>query len=64
MGLALIWLNSLPNEAYLVSIISEERKLMFKPNWIFRLTGFIQAILSWTYAIIDGWIGRRREKYE
>lgn len=64
MGLFLTWVNSLPNESYVVSVISDEKKLMFKPNWIFQLSGFIQLVLSWIYAIVDGWIGRRGEKYD
>ena len=37
----------------------EERKLMFKPNWIIKITGFAQTILLWLWAILDGWSGER-----
>lgn len=35
-------------------------KLMYRPSWKLRISGAIQGILCWLYAIGDGWRGRRR----
>ena len=35
------------------------KKLMYRPSSKFKISGFIQAILFWIYAIYDGWKGRR-----
>ena len=35
------------------------KKLMYRPSWKFKISGFIQGIIFWTYAIFDGWKGRR-----
>ena len=35
-------------------------KLMYRPSWKLKISGSIQAILCWLYAISDGWRGRRR----
>ena len=33
----------------------------FRPRWQFKITGLIQLVLFWGYAVIDGWLGRRQE---
>ncbi len=33
----------------------------FRPHWQFKITGLIQLLLFWGYAIVDGWLGRRQE---
>ena len=33
----------------------------FQPRWQFKITGLIQLLIFWGYAVIDGWIGRRQE---
>ena len=33
----------------------------FRPRWQFKITGLIQALIFWGYAVIDGWLGRREE---
>ena len=35
-------------------------KLMYRPTWKLKISGSIQGILCWLYAIGDGWRGRRR----
>ena len=35
-------------------------KLMYRPSWKLKISGSIQGILCWFYAIGDGWRGRRR----
>ena len=35
------------------------KKLMYRPSWKFKISGFIQGIILWIYAIYDGWKGRR-----
>ena len=32
----------------------------FRPRWEFKITGLIQLLLFWVYAVFDGWLGRRR----
>ena len=32
----------------------------FRPRWQFKITGLIQLLIFWGYAVIDGWIGRRQ----
>ena len=34
-------------------------KLMYRPSWKLKISGSIQGILCWLYAIGDGWRGRR-----
>lgn len=34
-------------------------KLMFRPTWHFKVSGLIQALVCWIYAIYDGWEGYR-----
>ena len=31
----------------------------FRPRWQFKITGLIQLLLFWGYAVVDGWLGRR-----
>ena len=33
----------------------------FRPRWQFKITGLIQFLLFWGYAVVDGWLGRRQE---
>ena len=33
----------------------------FRPRWQFKVTGMIQLLIFWGYAVIDGWLGRRQE---
>ncbi|MCZ6681224.1 MAG: hypothetical protein O7E52_28735 [Candidatus Poribacteria bacterium] len=35
------------------------KKLMFRPSWKFKISGLIQLVIFWVYAIFDGWLGRR-----
>ena len=37
----------------------EEQKLMYKPNWIIKITGLLQMSLVWLWSIFDGWSGER-----
>ena len=31
----------------------------FRPHWQFKITGLVQILLFWGYAVVDGWLGRR-----
>lgn len=33
----------------------------FRPRWQFKITGLIQFLLFWGYAVFDGWRGHRHE---
>ena len=33
----------------------------FRPRWQFKITGLIQLLIFWGYAVIDGWLERRQE---
>ena len=33
----------------------------FRPRWQFKITGLIQLLIFWGYAVFDGWFGRRQE---
>lgn len=33
----------------------------FRPRWQFKITGLIQLLIFWGYAVVDGWLGRRQE---
>ena len=35
------------------------KKLMYRPSWKFKISGFIQGVILWIYAIYDGWKGGR-----
>lgn len=32
----------------------------FRPRWQFKITGLIQLVLFWGYAVFDSWLGRRQ----
>ena len=32
----------------------------FRPHWQFKITGLIQTLIFWGYAVVDGWLGRRQ----
>ncbi len=34
------------------------KTIMFKPNWILKITATFQAIICWIYAVREGWRGR------
>ena len=48
--------------AYSIHIwtFDDGEKLMYRPSWKLKISGSIQGILCWLYAIGDGWWGRRR----
>jgi len=48
--------------AYSIHIwtFDDGEKLMYRPSWKLKISGSIQGILCWFYAIGDGWRGRRR----
>ena len=31
----------------------------FRPHWQFKITGLIQLLLFWGFAVVDAWLGRR-----
>lgn len=31
----------------------------FRPRWQFKITGLIQLLIFWGYAVVDSWIGRK-----
>ena len=33
----------------------------FRPRWQFKITGLIQLLIFWGYAVADGWVGRKQE---
>ena len=37
-------------------------KLMYRPSWKLKISGSIQGILCWLYAVGDGWRGRRSRR--
>ena len=50
------------HSAYAIHIwtFDDGEKLMYRPSWKLKISGSIQGILCWLYAIGDGWRGRRR----
>lgn len=34
-------------------------QLMYRPTWHFKVSGLIQGLVFWLYAIYDGWRGQR-----
>ena len=48
--------------AYSIHIwtFDDGEKLMYRPSWKLKVSGSVQGILCWLYAIGDGWWGRRR----
>lgn len=35
------------------------KKLMYRPTWKLKISGLVQGIIFWLYAIFDGWRGER-----
>lgn len=54
--------NSEKQPGYAIHIwtFDDGEKLMYRPSWKLKISGSIQGILCWLYAIGDGWRGRRR----
>ena len=75
-ALGIVYINSMPVEGwndltrfkppaktdYSIHIwtFDDGEKLMYRPSWKLKISGSIQGILCWLYAIGDGWWGRRR----
>lgn len=51
-----------PEYAIHLWTFDDGEKLMYRPSWKLKISGSIQGILCWLYAIGDGWRGRRRRK--
>ncbi len=34
------------------------KTIMFRPNWILKITATLQAMICWIYAVREGWRGR------
>ena len=49
-----------PEYAIHIWTFDDGEKLMYRPSWKLKISGSIQGILCWFYAIGDGWRGRRR----
>ena len=49
-----------PHYAIHIWTFDDGEKLMYRPSWKLKISGSIQGILCWLYAIGDGWRGRRR----
>ena len=49
-----------PGYAIHIWTFDDGEKLMYRPSWKLKISGSIQGILCWFYAIGDGWRGRRR----
>jgi hypothetical protein len=47
------------NADYHLYTFEDGKKLMFRPSWKFKVSGFIQGVVFWMYAIFDGWLGRK-----
>ena len=72
MGAFIVYANSLPLdnfsnlwrfdtatlESYQIWQFKHNR-LMFRPHWYFKMTGYIQFVAIWLYGVVDGWMGRR-----
>ena len=54
--------NAQKHAPYAIHIwtFDDGEKLMYRPSWKLKISGSIQGILCWLYAIGDGWRGRRR----
>ena len=48
-----------PGYAIHIWTFDDGEKLMYRPSWKLKISGAIQGILCWLYAIGDGWRGRR-----
>ena len=49
-----------PPYAIHIWTFDDGEKLMYRPSWKLKISGSIQGILCWLYAVGDGWRGRRR----
>lgn len=49
-----------PGYAIHIWTFDDGEKLMYRPSWKLKISGSIQGILCWLYAVGDGWRGRRR----
>ncbi len=49
-----------PGYAIHLWTFDDGEKLMYRPSWKLKISGSIQGILCWLYAVGDGWRGRRR----
>ncbi|MYB02494.1 hypothetical protein F4X90_22870 [Candidatus Poribacteria bacterium] len=49
-----------PGYAIHIWTFDDGEKLMYRPSWKLKISGSIQGVLCWFYAIGDGWRGRRR----
>ena len=49
-----------PGYAIHIWTFDDGEQLMYRPSWKLKISGSIQGILCWLYAIGDGWRGRRR----
>ena len=56
--------NAQKHPEYVIHIwtFDSGEKLMYRPSWKLKISGSIQGILCWLYAIGDGWRGRRRRR--
>ena len=48
-----------PGYAIHIWTFDDGEKLMYRPSWKLKISGSIQGVLCWLYAIGDGWRGRR-----
>ena len=48
-----------PGYAIHIWTFDDGEKLMYRPSWKLKISGLIQGVLCWLYAISDGWRGRR-----
>ncbi len=51
-----------PDYAIHIWTFDDGEKLMYRPSWKLKISGSIQGILCWLYAIGDGWRGRGRRR--
>ena len=48
-----------PGYAIHIWTFDDGEQLMYRPSWKLKISGLIQGVLCWLYAIGDGWRGRR-----
>ncbi|MDE0185496.1 MAG: hypothetical protein OXP71_08560 [Candidatus Poribacteria bacterium] len=59
------WIISDGNRTYAVRKVDGQlnifavKNLMYRPSWKLKISGFIQGIAFWIYAVFDSWKGRR-----
>ncbi len=53
--------NAAKSPGYAIHIwtFDDGEQLMYRPSWKLKISGLIQGVLCWLYAIGDGWRGRR-----